>query len=145
MRVAENLLDVVDRCDRRFDLFEGLNDFVEIVFGDPSPDDGVDLLDVANAIDVALETRIEGGLFTAGQFEHAAHDARRGGGQRDPAPVARAIGVAWRIVDRAVAVALLDDAELIEDDRLRPEDGEDRLIDGEVYELAFSAPSNVRS
>ena len=65
--------------------------------------------------------------------------ARRHG---HPRAISRAIRVPRGIVDRSIAGAFLHDPQLIEHDGLRPEQGDDRLDDGEINHLT-AAPSSV--
>src|SRR5215211_1362681 len=77
----------------------------------------------------------------ADQAHHALGDALGAGGDGDPVAVLRLVGVSRGIVYGAVAAPLLNHTELVVDRRLRPEDGEDWLDDGQVDDLP--APAGV--
>ena len=69
-------------------------------------------------------------------LHHPLGDRLRARGEPEPAPVLRLVGVARGGERRGVARALLDDSELVVDERLRAEDPEQRLVDREVDHLA---------
>ena len=106
LRVAKDLLDVIDGRDRRPDLFEGGQNRVKIAFGDPSSYNGVDRLHMTHAIEVGLESGVARSLGAAGQLERSANDAGRRCRKRNPTAVASPVGVARRIVDGAIAGAV---------------------------------------
>ena len=82
------------------------------------------------------EPGLLGQLRTADEPHDPLGDALRAGRHRDPAAVLGEVGVARRVVGRPVAGALLDLLEGVPDRRLWPEQGQDRLDDGEVDDLA---------
>src|SRR5690606_16074146 len=73
------------------------------------------------------------------QAHHPLGHRGRAGGDGHPVAVAGAVRVARRVVLRPVAAPLLDDPELVVDDRLRTEHGDDRLQDAQVDLLAGTA------
>src|SRR5215212_8950648 len=77
----------------------------------------------------------------ADQAHHALGDILGTGGDGYPAAVLRLVGVSRGIVYGAVAAPLLNHTELVVDCRLRPEDGEYRLDNGQVDDLP--APAGI--
>ena len=128
LRIGEDLLDVVDRRNCRLGLLEGLDHRFQVMAPDPAAHYRVDGVDMFYPVKVGLKARIVCRAGASGQIQDAPHDARRCRGKRDPASVPRPIGVAWSIVHRSVAGAVLNDPQLIKDRALRTEQGEDRLV-----------------
>ena len=88
------------------------------------------------AFGAAREPGLLDQLGPADEVHHALGDRLGAGRDGDPAAVGAAVGVARRVVDRAVAPALLLEAERLPDRGLRAEQREDRLDQRRVDHLA---------
>ena len=143
LRVDEDVADVVDRRDRGLRLLEGLDDLVLLALGDPRADVLVELVGVLGPRGPAGEPRLVDDLGVADEHHHALGDRLRRRRDRHPLVVAGAVGVARRVVDRAVAGALLDGAELVVHHGLHAEQRDDRLDDGEVDDLTEAAAAGA--
>ncbi len=55
LRIGVDLLDVVDRGDRRLHAFKGFDDFRKIVLSDPAADNFIDRIHMLDTIDIGLK------------------------------------------------------------------------------------------
>ena len=133
--VVDDVLDAVDGGDGGAGLVEGLDDLIAGALGDPGPHRLVELVGVLGPLGALLEPGLVYVLGAPDEAHHALGDVLGAGGDGDPVAVFGLVGVARGVVDRAVAAALLDDAELVVDDGLRTEHGEDGLEDRQVHDL----------
>src|SRR5690606_1751996 len=122
---------------------EGVQHLRERMPRNPAANDSVHFLDMAHAIRICPKPRVVSRTLAAGQLEYTARDARRGRRKRYPSSVFRHVGIARRVVGRAIARALLADAELVVRRGLSAEQREQRLVEREVDDLSLAASLHI--
>ena len=88
---------------------------------------------------VVHEARVSDQFRHVHRIRQALERALRACGNADPAAVPRRVGIAWRVLREAVALALLHNAELVEADDLRFDEAEERLVQTHVDFLPGAA------
>ena len=136
LRVGEDVLNGHYWCDRRMHLLERTDHLLRVEHPDPRTDRLVEFVLVLEPSGVAPKPRLRNQVSPSDQVQDTFGDRLRAGRHREPYTVACLISVARGRERRPVAGAALHDAELVVDRRLRSEDPEQRLDDGQVDHLS---------
>ena len=143
MRIGHDVSDVVDGPGHHIRAIEQPHHLWKIAFLEPFGDQGVELVRVSAARDIVRVARVIRKFRPSHRFDEALERALRTRRDADPAPVARLVGVARRVLSEPVPLPRLDDPELIEADDLGLDQPEQRLIEAHVDHLPASVAALI--
>src|SRR5579859_3347006 len=128
LRVADDILDRVDRRNRRVLVSEGAENFGAVALADPVLNDFVELVGVRDAAGVIGEPGFIDQVIPADDAHDAFSDRLRARRKREPSSISGPVRVSGSGEWCAVSGSPLHDAELVVNQCLGTEDPEQRLV-----------------